>query len=58
MKSNTDLNIKIQNNIRDLAKIIHDISIKLPNEPLTKALQNKFLSLSVNVGDALDIPMQ
>lgn len=58
MESKPQMNGKIQHNIRELARIIHDISIKYQQEPLVKDLQNQFLCLSVNVGIALDFPLQ
>jgi hypothetical protein len=58
MESENQIEVKIQNNIRELARIIHDISIKYKQEPLVKDLQNQFLCLSVNVGIALDFPLQ
>ena len=58
MESEKHLEGKIQHNIRELARTIHDLSTKYKEEPLIKDLQNQFLCLSVNVGIALDLPLQ
>ena len=58
MESQKQMEDNIQQNIRDLAWTIHDISIKYKQEPLVKDLQNLFLCLSVNVGTVLDLPLQ
>jgi hypothetical protein len=57
MENEKQLKTKIQKDIGELAKTIHDLSIKYQEEQLIKDAQNKFLSLSVNVARALDIPL-
>jgi len=58
MKNDSQLKIEIQKEIRELAKTIHDLSMKYQEEPLMKDAQNVFLNLSLSIGKALDIPLQ
>jgi hypothetical protein len=58
MKHNQRIKLDIQNDIRDLAKIIGLLSIKYKEEPLLIDAQKSFLDLSVHVGRALNIQLQ
>ncbi len=57
MKDDQKIKLEIQNDIRDLAKIINSLSTKYNEEPLLKDAQEAFLRLSVHVGKALDIQL-
>jgi hypothetical protein len=58
MKHDQKMKLDIQNDIRDLAKIISLLSIKYKEEPLLIDAQKVFLDLSVHVGRALNIQLQ
>ncbi|UCH14704.1 MAG: hypothetical protein JSV22_01775 [Bacteroidales bacterium] len=58
MENKDQIKAKIQSDIHEIAKTIHDLSLKYQEESMMKNLQNNFLSLSVNIGKALDIPLQ
>lgn len=58
MKHDQKMKLDIQNDIRDLAKIIGLLSIKYKEEPLLIDAQKAFLGLSVHVGRALNIQLQ
>lgn len=53
-----DLKTGISNDIREMAKLIGLLSFKYKDEPLLDETQKTFLSLSVHVGQALDIQLQ
>jgi len=58
MKNKEELKLEIRKDIGNLSRIIHDLSMKYKKEPGMKDAQKALLSLSVNIGRALNIPMQ
>ena len=58
MENEKNMKVKIQKDIKDLAKILGSLSMKYKDEPLLDDAQGAFLNLSVHVGKALDIQLQ
>jgi hypothetical protein len=58
MEDAGSLKTDVQDDIRETAKLIGLLSIQYRDDPPLDATQRTFLSLSVHVGRAPDIPLQ
>jgi hypothetical protein len=58
MKDDQKMNLDIQKDIQELAKIIGLLATKYKEEPLLIDAERVFLALSVHVGRALNIQLQ
>jgi len=58
MKNEREIKIEIEKDIGDLSKVLSLLSTKYNEDPLFNDAQKSFLSLSVHVGQALNIQLQ